>query len=98
MGHYGVLRSAHTYVQSLLVQAVWRSKDPRTADLRRWAQGIGHRRGKNMAVVALARRLARILYAMWRNGESRPVECATPPSARIVRRHYCRATQSAHKV
>jgi transposase len=66
-----VLRSAHPYVQSLLVQAAWRvwlSKDPRTADLRRWAQGIGHRRGKSIAVVALARRLARILFAMWRDG------------------------------
>ena len=44
-----VLRSAHPYVQSLLVQAawsVWRSKDPRTAGLRRWAQGIAHRRGR----------------------------------------------------
>ena len=46
-----VLRSAHPYVQSLLVQAAWRvwlSKDPRTADLRRWAQGIAHRRGKSL--------------------------------------------------
>ena len=66
-----VLRSAHPYVQSLLVQGAWRvwlSKDPRTADLRRWAQGIAHRRGKSIAVVALARRLARILFAMWRDG------------------------------
>src|SRR5688572_14178059 len=66
-----VMRSAHPYVQSLLVQAAWRvwlSKDPRTAGLRLWAQGIAHRRGKSIAVVALARRLARILFAMWRDG------------------------------
>ena len=65
-----VIRSAHPYVQSLLVQAawcVWRSKDPRTAGLRGWAQSIAHRRGKSIAVVALARRLARILFAMWRD-------------------------------
>jgi transposase len=66
-----VMRSAHPYVQSLLVQAalrVCRSSDLRVAALRSWAQAIASRRGKKIAIVALARRLARILYAMWRNG------------------------------
>jgi transposase len=66
-----VVRSAHPPVQALLVQAAWRlsrSKDARTAALRAWAQGIAGRRGKKIAMVALARRLARILFAMWRNG------------------------------
>lgn len=66
----GVLRSANPYVQSLLIQAawrIWRSSDRRTASLREWAQHIARRRGKQIAVVALARRLARILYAMWRD-------------------------------
>jgi transposase len=66
-----VMRSAHPYVQSLLVQAafrVCRSSDPRVAALRSWAQAIERRRGKKIAVVALARRLARLLYAMWRDG------------------------------
>jgi transposase len=65
-----VLRSAHPHVQSLLVQAAWRmsrSKDPRTAGLRAWAQGIARRRGQKIAMVALARRLVRILFAMWRD-------------------------------
>jgi transposase len=65
-----VMRSAHPYVQALLVQAAWRvcrSTDPRVAALRRWAQAIAARRGKKIAMVALARRLARILYAMWRD-------------------------------
>jgi len=66
-----VVRSAHPQVQALLVQAAWRlarSKDPRTADLRAWAQVIVRRRGKKIAMVALARRLARVLFAMWRDG------------------------------
>jgi transposase len=66
-----VMRSAHPYVQSLLVQAAWRvrrSSDPRVAALRSWEQAIERRRGKKIAIVALARRLARILYAMWRDG------------------------------
>ena len=65
-----VMRSAHPYVQSLLVQAAWRIsrvKDPRTAALRAWADAIARRRGKKIAMVAVARRLARILFAMWRD-------------------------------
>ena len=65
-----VMRSAHPYVQTLLVQAAWRvcrSTDPRAAALRAWAQAIAARRGKKIATVALARRLARLLYAMWRD-------------------------------
>ena len=65
------MRSAHPYVQALLVQAAWRvcrSSDPRVAALRSWEQAIERRRGKKIAIVALARRLARILYAMWRDG------------------------------
>jgi transposase len=66
-----VLRSAQPHLQSLLVQAAWRlsrSSSPDTAALRTWAQGIARRRGKPIAMVALARRLARILFAMWRDG------------------------------
>jgi hypothetical protein len=65
------MRSGHPYVQALLVQAAWRvcrSSDPRVAGLRRRAHAIARRRGKKIAIVALARRLARILYAMWRDG------------------------------
>jgi transposase len=65
-----IMRSAHPYVQALMVQAAWRiyrSTDVRTTALRAWAQAIAARRGKNIAIVALARRLARLLYAMWRD-------------------------------
>jgi len=82
-GH--VLRSAHPHVQSLLVQAAWRlsrSKDPRTAGLRTWAEGIARRRGRKIAMVALARRLARILFAMWRDGVA--YDARTRPTSRPV--------------
>ena len=52
------------------VEAGWRilrSKSEDTAALRAWALLIAARRGKRIAVVALARRLAGILYAMWRD-------------------------------
>lgn len=65
-----IVRSAHPHLQSLLVQAawrVWRVSDPRTEHFRTWAQAIARRRGKKVAMVALARRLARTLFAMWRD-------------------------------
>jgi hypothetical protein len=40
----------------------------RDAALRAWALAIARRRGKRIAAVALARRLAGVLYAMWRDG------------------------------
>lgn len=65
-----IVRSAHPHLQSLLVQAAWRvsrASDPRTEPFRTWAQAIARRRGKKVAMVALARRLARTLFAMWRD-------------------------------
>src|SRR5258708_32627971 len=41
--------------------------DRKPARLRDWTLGIQRRRGVGVAQVALARRLARILYAMWRD-------------------------------
>lgn len=58
-------------LRSLLVEAGWqilRSKSSETAPLRAWTRAIAQRRGKRIAVVALARRLAGILYATWRDG------------------------------
>jgi transposase len=53
----------------LLVQAswvVWRQRTHGGA-LHAWVERLAARRGKRIAVVALARRLGRILYAMWRD-------------------------------
>lgn len=56
-------------IRGVLVQAswaVWRS--PRSsATLHAWVHRLADRRGKRIAIVALARRLARILFAMWRD-------------------------------
>ena len=54
----------------LLVQASWVVWRHRTGGgaLQAWVQRLADRRGKRIAVVALARRLGRILYAMWRDG------------------------------
>jgi transposase len=45
---------------------VWRQRRHGAA-LHAWVEHLAARRGRRIAVVALARRLARILYAMWRD-------------------------------
>jgi transposase len=57
-------------LRALLVQAswvIWRGRSTAAHALRTWAQTVGARRGRRIAIVALARRLTRILYAMWRD-------------------------------
>src|SRR5687767_12476276 len=70
IGH--ITKAGNPRVRYLLVEAAWRimrSKQDDTAALRAWAVAITNRRGKRIAVVALARRLAGILYAMWRDNK-----------------------------
>jgi transposase len=56
----------------VLVQAAWalrtRCRQPAAVPLQLWAHRIELRRGKRTATVALARKLAGILYAIWRDG------------------------------
>lgn len=57
-------------LRALLVQSswvIWRGRSAAGAALRTWAHTLAARRGRRIAVVALARRLTRILYAMWRD-------------------------------
>lgn len=65
-----ITKAGNSRVRYLLVEAAWRimrSKSEETAALRSWALLIAARRGKRIAIVALARRLSGILYAMWRD-------------------------------
>ena len=67
-----ISKTGNPRMRALLVEAAWRvlrTKDPAAAPLRAWADGIAQRRGRSIAAVALARRLAGILYAMWRDGK-----------------------------
>jgi len=66
-----ITKSGNGRDRSLLVEAAWsilRYDKPETAALRIWAERIAARRGKSRAVVALARRLAGILFALMRDG------------------------------
>ena len=64
-----ITKRGPTTARSLLIQAAWGVWRQRTRDpLQRWARRLAERRGRRIAIVALARRLCRILYAMWRDG------------------------------
>jgi transposase len=83
-----ITKAGHRRVRWLLVQAavsMLRVQHPGTAALRAWALGIAARRGRFIAVVALARRLAGILYAMLRDGTRYEPACARrAPVAAVV--------------
>ncbi|MGQ0641657.1 MAG: IS110 family transposase, partial [Gemmatimonadaceae bacterium] len=80
-----ITKAGNTQLRWLLVEASWgilRSKSLETVALRRWTLRIAARRGKSIAAVALARRLAGILYAMWRDGtpyDARKIRLPSPP-------------------
>jgi transposase len=76
----GITKAGSNELRRALVQAAWvvmcRSNDPMAA----WAKQIEARRGKFIAVVALARKLSGILFALWRDGTTyRPSKSAAKP-------------------
>jgi transposase len=68
-GH--ITKAGPRELRSLLVQAAWACwRSHHSASLRAWVEQLAARRGRRIAVVALARRLSRILYAIWRDGSA----------------------------
>jgi len=66
-----ITKAGHARLRWLLIQAavsILRRRPPQAEALHAWALHIAARRGKHVAVVALARRLAGILYALLRDG------------------------------
>jgi transposase len=66
-----ITKQGNRYLRALLVEAAQcvfrlRADDP----LKRWALAVEQRRGRNIATIAVARRLAGILWAMWRDGSN----------------------------
>jgi transposase len=65
-GH--ITKAGPRELRSLLVQAAWACwRSTASGTLRAWVERLAGRRGKRIAVVALARRLSRILFAVWRD-------------------------------
>jgi transposase len=83
-----ISKQGNSYLRALLVQAAWTilRQSARTDPLQRWALAIAERRGKRIAVVALARRLAGVLWAMWRDSTVYEPELAAKSGARGLRK------------
>lgn len=67
-GH--ITKAGPSDLRALLVQAswtIWRGRSAAGAELRAWAHALAARRGRRIAIVALARRVSRVLFAMWRD-------------------------------
>jgi len=67
----GTIKAGPLYLKALLVQAAWslwrtRPNEPMVT----WARAIADKRGKRIAIVALARKLATVMWAMWKHGST----------------------------
>jgi transposase len=70
-GH--ITKAGNRRLRCLLVECAWgilRRRNPKSEALEQWATRIAMRRGKRIAAVALARRLAAILFAMTKHARS----------------------------
>lgn len=63
-----ITKAGSSAVRWLLVEACWVMRNSRPNDpMVIWADRIAKRRGKRIAIIAMARKLAGVLYAMWRD-------------------------------
>ena len=79
----GITKAGSPALRHCLVQAAWATKRMRIhGPLQHWGARIARRHGKQVAAVAVARKLSGILYALWRDGTTYdPGRAAKPPIA-----------------
>jgi transposase len=83
-----ISKEGNRYARAMLVQAAQcilhlRGDDP----LKQWGESIAERRGKRVALVAVARRLVGVLWAMWRHGTTYSASRAGNDTARGLASH-----------
>lgn len=84
-GH--ISKAGPSRARHMIVEAAWciiRRRNSRNAGLHDWAVAIAARRGASIAAVALARKLAGILYAMWRDGTYFAASDGERPTASVA--------------
>jgi transposase len=83
-----ITKHGNGYARALLVQAAWvvlrtgETTDP----LARWGRALAKRRSKKVAAIAIARRLACILWAVWKRGVAYDPEHVAELSAKGLER------------
>jgi transposase len=78
----GLTKAGPAAVRRMLIGGAWAAFRTRPNEpMVQWARTIADRRGKYIAIVALARKLAGIMFALWRDGVTyRPARSATVTS------------------
>ena len=75
----GITKAGGKEVRSNLIQCCWNAVRTRPNDpLVRWMLALTQRRSKRVAIVAMARKLAGILFAMWRDNAKYAPHYAPP--------------------
>jgi transposase len=102
-----ITKQGNRMARAMLIQSAWMILRSRHVEdpLKRWAEHIAKTRGKKIAVVALARKLAGVMWAMWRDGtvydRAWQAEQAARGTEKAARKQVYRAQalqQAAHKL
>jgi transposase len=82
-----ITKQGNSYLRALLTQAAHTVMRQPSGDdpIRHWAHAVAKRRGRHIAVIALARRLSAVLWAMWRDGTVYDATAAAAASAKGLR-------------
>lgn len=72
----GITKAGPSALRAMLIQAAWAARRSRGEHpMLSWVQEVEKRRGKHVAIVALARKLSGILFALWRDGTLYDARC-----------------------
>lgn len=63
-----ITKAGSPALRRTLVQAAWAARRRKTDPMIAWATEVEKRRGKRVAIIALARKIVGILFALWRDG------------------------------
>jgi len=82
----GITKAGPSAPRRMLIQSAWTAfRSYPNEPMVQWAMKIAARRGKFVAIVALARKISGIMFAIWRDGTTYHADRSTAPK-RIARR------------